>query len=96
MKNNFLSPDGFQNWLKKEQQDACNENIIGKKVYSKLKFSNLLESIEIIEGNEFEIAKCFRKHGAKVIESTPQGILTLETKKGKFSIEEINIKKHQS
>ena len=95
MKNNYLSPDGFQHWLNKEQQDESSINMIGKKVYSKLKFSNLLEAIEVIEGDEFEIAKCFRKHGAKIIECTKEGFLTLETKKGKFLIEEINTKKHQ-
>ena len=50
MKNNYLSPDGFQSWLKKEQHEENSTNVIGKKVYSKLNFSDLLESIEIIDG----------------------------------------------
>ena len=65
-------------------------------INSKLKFSDLLESIEIIDGDEFEIAKYFRKHGSKIVEYSSEGTLTLENKKGKFSIEEINVKKHQS
>lgn len=95
MKNNYLSPDGFQSWLNKDQYHENSIDIIGKKVYSKLKFTDLLESIEIIDGDEFEIAKYFRKHGSKIIEYSSQGTLTLENKKGKFSIEEINVKKHQ-
>jgi hypothetical protein len=96
MKNNYLSPDGFQSWLKKEQHEENSTNVIGKKVYSKLNFSDLLESIEIIDGNDFEIAKYFKKHGSKVIEYSSQGTLTLENKKGKFIIEETNTKKHQN
>ena len=41
----------------------------------------------------FEIAKYFRKHGSKIVEYSSQGTLTLENKKGKFLIEEINVKK---
>jgi hypothetical protein len=95
MKNNYLSPDGFENWLNKDQYNENSIEIIGKKVYSKLKFQDLLESIEIIDGDEFEVAKYFRKHGSKIIEYSNQGTLTLENKKGKFSIEETNVKKHQ-
>lgn len=95
MKNNYLSPDGFQSWLNKDQYNESLIDIIGSKVYSKLKFSDLLESIEIIDGDEFEIAKYFRKHGSKIVEYSSQGTLTLENKKGKFLIEEINVKKHQ-
>lgn len=97
MKKNFLSIDGFQKWLKNDQEDYHN-NLIGKKVYPKIKFSELLEVIEIIdsENDEYEMAKYFRKHGGKIIEVSTEGLLTIETKRGKFLIEENNIKKHQS
>jgi len=97
MKNNFLSINGFEKWLRKDQ-DIKENNIIGKKVFPKLKFSDLLEVIESVDSNndEYEMAKCFRKHGGKIVEISKEGLLTVETKKGKFFIEQINTKKHQS
>jgi hypothetical protein len=90
MGNKFLSPDGFQKWLKihdiKKQDERINE-----KVYPKIKFSELVEKIEVHEGNDFENAKCFRKNGGLIVESINE-ILTIKTKKGLFSIEESDIK----
>jgi len=98
MSNNYLSTDGFQKWLKNDQSENHDREIIGKKIYSKLKFSDLLEAIETYDSNcdEYEIAKCFRKNGGKIIEVSTEGLLTVETKKGKFFIEKVNTKKHQS
>lgn len=97
MKRNFLSSDGFEKWLKNDQSDD-QKNLIGKRVYPKIKFSELLEAIEKIdsESDDYEMAKCFRKHGGKITEASNEGLLTIETKKGSFLIEETNTKKHQS
>jgi len=97
MNNNYFSFDGFQKWLNYDQSND-KSSYIGKKVYSKLKFNDLLEAIESIDSNhdEYEMAKCFRKNGGKIIEVSNEGLLTIETKKGKFYIEETNTKKHQS
>ena len=90
MYNRYLSPDGFEKWLRKDDF-LENEKDKNKKVYSKIKFSNLVEKIEVHGGNVFEIAKCFRKNGGTIKESV-NNILTVETKKGIFSIEESDIK----
>lgn len=86
----FLSSDGFQKWLRFHD---INENEINKskKVFPKIKFSELIEKIEIHEGDLFETAKCFRKNGGIINEIT-NNIITVKTKKGIFSIEENNIK----
>ena len=90
MGNKFLSPDGFQKWLK--THDLSNKNKkINEKVYPKIKFSELVEKIEVHEGDAFENAKCFRKNGGIIIESINE-ILTIKTKTGLFSIEESDIK----
>lgn len=97
MSKNYLSIDGFQKWLGNDQ-DTNNNNIIGTKVYSKIKFSNLLEVIESVDSNndDYEMAKYFRKHGGKISEISTEGLIIIETKKGKFLIEKENIKKHQN
>ena len=88
--NNFLSYDGFDKWLKKNSINE-NEKKTSEKVYSKIKFSSLINKIEVDDGNIFEIAKCFRKNGGTIIESV-NNILTIKTKKGIFSIEENDTK----
>jgi hypothetical protein len=90
MSNKYLSADGFQKWLRVHDINE-NKNQINKKVYPKIKFSDLVEKIEVHEGDVFENAKCFRKNGGIVVEVINE-IVTIETKKGKFSIEESDIK----
>lgn len=90
MGNKFLSPDGFQKWLKTHDVLKQNKNI-NEKVYPKIKFSELIDKIEVHEGDAFENAKCFRKNGGILIESINE-ILTIKTKTGLFSIEESDIK----
>jgi len=89
-KKRFLSYDGFEKWLRKDDIIE-NKNSISKKVFPKIKFSELIEKIEIHEGDLFETAKCFRKNGG-VITEVINNIITVKTKKGIFSIEENNIK----
>ena len=86
----FLSSDGFEKWLKAHDLNENNNNL-SKKVFPKIKFSELIEKIEIHEGDLFETAKCFRKNGGIVKEVT-NNIITVKTKKGIFSIEENNIR----
>jgi len=97
MSKNYLSIDGFQKWLGNDQ-DTNNNNIIGVKVYSKISFSNLLEVIESVDSNndDYEMAKYFRKHGGRIAEISTEGLIIIETKKGKFIIEKENLKKHQN
>ncbi len=90
MGNKFLSPDGFQKWLKTHDLEKQKKQL-DEKVYPKIKFSELIEKIEVHEGDVFENAKCFRKNGGVIIESINE-ILTIKTKAGLFSIEESDIK----
>lgn len=90
MHKKFLSSDGFEKWLNKESV-LDNKNSLNKKVYPKIKFSNLIEKIEVHDGDAFEIAKCFRKNGG-IVKESGNNILTIETKKGTFCIEELDVK----
>ena len=90
MSNKFLSPDGFQKWLKNHDLKKQNEQV-NEKVYPKIKFSELIEKIEVHEGDAFENAKCFRKNGGVVVETINE-IITIKTKAGLFSIEQSDIK----
>lgn len=90
MHKKFLSSDGFEKWLNNEGF-LENKNNLNKKVYPKIKFSNLVEKIEVYDGDAFEIAKCFRKNGG-IIKECGNNLLTIETKKGTFCIEESDVK----
>lgn len=83
----------FKKWMSQHQESQESEILEGLEVESKVSFKKLLSKIlETDKDNTIEVAKCFRKHGGKIIESNGQNFL-IETKQGCFLIEKTYVQK---
>ena len=83
--------NNFQKWLKKEVSEHSTAILKDQHVVAAVSIKKIIERAEIHDGDVMEIARCFRKNGG-IVENVENDIITINTKKGKFSINERDIK----
>lgn len=89
-----LSFNDFKKWMDKQGDGSTPGHYLGMKVESKICFKRLLDKIEPQEGELHDIARDFRRHGGKLLQTDDQAFL-VECASGKFTISRLFVR-HQS
>jgi hypothetical protein len=88
--------NNFKRWIKnQEEDDDVEQELLGKKVESKINFKKLVSRINILdpeEGEEELLAKEFRQEGGIVSDIDGNNFL-IEVSSGSFTIHKMYVKK---
>jgi len=93
-KNDPFGPFNFSDFKKwmSSHDDNGNNAMVGVKVESKVPFKKLLSRIEAQEGDTYEVAKQFKKHGGTITEENGH-YMYVSTGNGLFMIHKMYLKR---
>jgi hypothetical protein len=81
----------FKKWMS-HQQDAGKSTMVGLQVESKIPFKKLLSRIEAQDGEVYEVAKEFKRHGGTITEENGH-YMYVAVKNGSFMVHRMYLKR---